>query len=423
MTETKSLQIHGLQVENYKRIRSLAVTFDGAGTFAVMGGNEQGKSSMFDALEAVLAGRKAPKQAMPVRKGAEKATIIADFGDVIVKRVYQPGGGTTLKVTNGDGFADPTPEDTMRRLYSHVALDPLEFANLPAKEQADVLLSLVGFDPRPIDAAIETAFKQRTVANGEVKALRARLDAFPPVDTELSAEPVSSATIREQIATVEAERREHADGLARISALLNDNDRMIDSIDEWKRQIALCEAQIEKNLTETRTLEVGIASTEPPSTDALFASLATLEQTNDRIREQAARADVATELAAAETRAAQLTATIDEGKAEKAEGLASHPLPVPGLEVIDGEVHLDGTPFSQSSTGAKIRTSVGIAMALNPTLRTILVRDANTLDKGNRQTIHDLALEHGFTVLLELVNTDEDRGIVIVDGAVAEVRS
>ena len=79
--------------------------------------------------------------------------------------------------------------------------------------------------------------------------------------------------------------------------------------------------------------------------------------------------------------------------------------------------------FSQASTGAQIRTGTAIAMALNPDLRVIVIRDASLLDAGNRETIDALAKANDFLVLMEIADTAGPVGIVIEDGAVAEVRS
>ena len=69
-----------------------------------------------------------------------------------------------------------------------------------------------------------------------------------------------------------------------------------------------------------------------------------------------------------------------------------------------------------------IRTGVAIAMALNPNLRLIIIRDASLLDAGNRKVIDDIAKANDFLVLMELADENAPVGVVIEQGTVREVR-
>ena len=67
----------GLQASNFKRLRAVDITFPtSGGALAVMGSNEAGKSSLLDALEVAIAGRKAPKMEQPIHAGADEARVI-----------------------------------------------------------------------------------------------------------------------------------------------------------------------------------------------------------------------------------------------------------------------------------------------------------------------------------------------------------
>ena len=130
----------GLYVENFKRIALAEVKFDPAGVVvAIMGQNEAGKSSLLDALEVLIAGRKAQHPDRPVHAGADTAKIIGTFDDITVTRQYRPDGKTQIEVKSAEGLRMASAEELLRSLYSHVALDPLAFSQLSEKEQLDVL--------------------------------------------------------------------------------------------------------------------------------------------------------------------------------------------------------------------------------------------------------------------------------------------
>src|ERR1035441_8426583 len=72
-----------LTSENVKRLQAVEITPDG--NVVVIGGkNGAGKSSVLDSIEYALGGDTADR--MPVRRGEEKAKIVLDLGEIIVKR-------------------------------------------------------------------------------------------------------------------------------------------------------------------------------------------------------------------------------------------------------------------------------------------------------------------------------------------------
>ena len=95
-----------LTAENVKRLSVVEIT--PKGNVIVIGGkNGQGKTSVLDAIEYALAGDPAAK--MPVRRGEEKAHVVVELDDLIVKRTFTAAGGTSLVVTNKDGVKQLSP--------------------------------------------------------------------------------------------------------------------------------------------------------------------------------------------------------------------------------------------------------------------------------------------------------------------------
>ena len=78
----------------------------------------------------------------------------------------------------------------------------------------------------------------------------------------------------------------------------------------------------------------------------------------------------------------------------------------------------DGKPFDQASSAEQLRVSVAMGIALNPTLRVLLVRDGSLLDKESFKMMAEMASEADAQVWIERVEDDDHVGIVIEDGAV-----
>ncbi len=108
-----------------------------------------------------------------------------------------------------------------------------------------------------------------------------------------------------------------------------------------------------------------------------------------------------------------------EGRAAaKAAAIAGAEMPVPGLSFGDGEVLFDGLPLDQASQAEKIRISVAIAMAANPKLRVLCIRDGSLLDRESLRLLSELIESQDYQCWLEVTDDEGKTGVVIEDGAI-----
>lgn len=416
----------GLRAENYKRLELVEVAFPAeGGVVAIMGENEAGKTSLLDAIETTISGRKMPKAVKPVHDGADSSRIVATFDDIVVTRTFKADGATAIKVAAADGRRIDRAEELLNRLYSHVALDPLAFSRLSDAEQVATLLPMIGFDPAPLDAARQEAYDLRTVKNREVAALQARLDAYPAAYPGLPDDEISATDLAAELEKALDHNQNRRVQESTIRGLATSSEGADNLVEVKRRELAEAEAAAVKAHEVLEAAAQAFAKIDPEvDVEPLRAKIAAASETNDRIRDRRDRTRVASELAEAKQAAADLTARVEKAAADKEAALAAARMPVPGLSIDDeGVLTLNGIPFSQASTGVKIRTGTAVAMALNPDLRLIIIRDASLLDAGNRAVIDELAKANGFLVLMEIADESSPVGVVIEDGAVREVRS
>jgi len=80
---------------------------------------------------------------------------------------------------------------------------------------------------------------------------------------------------------------------------------------------------------------------------------------------------------------------------------------------------LRGVPFSQASSAEQLRVSVAMGLAMNPTLRVVLIRDGSLLDSASMQLIAEEAAKNKAQVWVERVSEDgAGCTVVIEDGMV-----
>ena len=119
------------------------------------------------------------------------------------------------------------------------------------------------------------------------------------------------------------------------------------------------------------------------------------------------------------SKAKALTTQMAERQREADAKIAAASLPVSGLTLTtDGAVRLNDLPFEQASDAEQLRTSIALAMALNPRLKVIRVRDGSLLDSDGMEFVRQMAKERGYQVWIESVSHGEPTGFELVAGRV-----
>ena len=144
MQTEPTMRIVELRANNFKRLKAVRIKPCG-NLVRIEGRNAQGKSSVLDAIEAALGGaRHSPE--VPIRNGTNKATIIADLGELIVERTFTTKGGPALEVRTKDGVPQKSPQAILDKLLGDLGFDPEGFVRLKPADQLLELKRLVGLD-------------------------------------------------------------------------------------------------------------------------------------------------------------------------------------------------------------------------------------------------------------------------------------
>lgn len=449
------LVVVGLEVENVKRIKALKIQPPRIGVVVIGGKNDQGKSSALDAIVYALGGKDShPVQ--PVRKGEKAAKIVAVLreggggdekdprpGDLVVMRRWTEKD-TYIDVErvgpNGERLAVKRPQEFLDGIVgAGLGFDPTEFDRMKPADQAELFLRFVPGNPRDLDAQAAALATKRAEVNREVRRLQGALASAPSVEA-----PDDEVSVADLVRLLEARlaqvsaREEAGRALERAGDVITAKRRRIMSVDD---QIADLEAKLAKlreyrtelvaeiaaheQALKTATANVEAMPTHADEIDALRAQIATADETNARVRAKKARAATADELAAKEAESTAMTATIEELRAQKAKLIAEAPGPVPGLgfEEIGGAyvVTYNGVALSQASASVRMRVNMSIAVALNPKLGIILLREGAMLDEDARAELERFAAERGLQPWLEVVGKGDAKAFIIEDGGVARV--
>jgi len=420
------LHIVRLQAENYKRLVAVDIS-PGGNIVTLSGRNAQGKSSVLDAIFAALAGGEASRATkQPIRDGQDVAIVRLDLGDYIVTRRWTDDDAGTLTVETpptADGRKQKysSPQKLLDELVGKRTFDPLAFTRMSSAEQVATLIATVNlpFDPAVLDRERAGVYEQRTEVNRTVKQLEGQLAGMPqPIDGTPEVEVSAADIIREFDLA-----REHN---ASLDAAMRNLEAMEGTVERAVARIAELEAELadarriaesSKADYESKLAELK-AGPERIDTTEISERLQKVEQTNAAVRAGQEHRRVAAQLAAKREEAARFTLALQEIDKRKSDALAAVKFPVDGLSFDESGVLFRGIPFSQASAAEQLRVSAALAMASNPELRILQVRDGSLLDSDSMKVLTGLAEQNDFQVWVEVVDESGQVGIVIEDGRV-----
>lgn len=428
--ETKSLKIIKLEASNIKKLKAITITPDGKSVVVISGSNDSGKTSTLDAIAYALGG-KSDICERPIRDGASKAKVVADLGEFKVTRSFSALGGSTLLIEDKSGSPVRSPQTLLDKLCSKIAFDPLAFVRMKPVEQLETLRKLVGLDFTALDAARKHAYDERTLVNRDLASAKARASEVE-VNPETPDEEVSVSELLKEVSAIQTHNQQNAKKRADASAAAQRVALVEKEMLDKTAEITRLETQIAK-LKDDNSQLAGIRSERKKEADLLAAEVVKLEDKdaapvhakiadagsiNAKVRDKKRFKQLQDEIAKTQKKSDELTAEIESFDKQKSDQLSAAKFPLPGLSFDETGVLLNGVPFTQGSQARQLQAAVAIGIAMNPTVRVILIRDGSLLDEKSLALVSQMAEEKDCQVWIEIVNSDDPAAIVIEDGEI-----
>lgn len=431
MAKDKPLHIVSLTAENVKRIVAVSITPTG-NLVEIAGKNGAGKTSILDSIWWALGGAGALQKA-PIRKGQDAARIRLDLGDYVITRKFERTDGeaftTSLSVENAEGGKLTKGQTLVSSFLGDLTMDPLEFLRKKPAEQFDTLKGYVeGVDIEAMDAANRADFDKRTDVNRRAKGKTAEADAIPIPDAT-PIEKVDEAALINELAAVSGEneklerRKEgRAQAAKDAAAHRKEAETKRERAADLRAQADSWDADAAEHVTKAEALETKLAEAPaleaPKDADEVRARLEDAKKTNAAVDQAARRKTLRDEAAALVKESEAITAKMEARTRQKAEAIAAAKMPVDGITFADGAILLNGVPFDQASDAEQLRASVAIAMAGEPRLRVLRIREGSLLDDDGLKLVAEMAQAKDWQVWVERVTNGEGGGFVIEDGHV-----
>lgn len=412
-----SVTITALEAENVKRIKAVALTPAPTGLTLVGGNNNQGKTSVLDALAWALGGdRFRPNAAQRDGAVAPAHLKVTLSNGVIVER---KGKNSTLTVTDPTG--QRSGQQLLNAFIEPLALDLPRFMEASDKEKADILLRIIGIgtELHVRDLEIKSLYDKRTFTGQlaqQKKHFAEELIYYP----EAPEEPVSASDLIHQQQEILARNGEN-------QRKRNQLVQLTDLLERQKKVVADLEFQLstEKQRLTTMQADVKIAQTsaenlQDESTAELEASIRSIEETNQKVRANLEKARAEDEAAQYASDYDKLTEAITQKRADRMALLNGADLPLPELSVEDGALTYKGKHWRDMSGSDQLRVAAAIVRRLNPDCGFVLLdkleqMDMTTLTEFGRW----LEAEH-LQAIATRVSTGSECQIIIEDGMVKD---
>lgn len=412
-----SVKITALQAENVKRIKAVQIEPAPTGLTILGGNNNQGKTSVLDAIAWALGGEKY-RPAAAARDGAVSPPHlkVALSNGIIVERKGKNG---SLTVTDPTGKR--AGQTLLNEFVEQLALDLPRFLNASDKDKADTLLKIIGVGDQlaALDREIKAMYDKRT-AIGQIaaqkKAYAEELQEYP----EAPAEPVSAVELIRRQQDILAKNGENQRKRMRAAELERQAQALQQKVAALAGQLWAAQEAYDDALRDLETARKSAAELEDESTAEIETALADVEDTNRKVR---ANLDKARAREDAQEMAGQydlLTARIRQKREQRTALLDGADLPLPGLGVEDGALTYQGKRWGDLSGSDQLRVATAIVRKLNPDCGFVLLDKLEQMDLSTLRDFGAWLEQEGLQAIATRVSTGGECQIIIEDGRVAE---
>ncbi len=417
-----SVKITALEAENVKRIKAVALTPAPTGLTLVGGNNNQGKTSVLDALAWALGGEKFRPNAAQRDGAVAPAHLRVTLSNGVV--VERKGKNSSLTVTDPTGRR--SGQQLLNAFVEPLALDLPRFMEASDKEKADILLRIIGIgnELHLRDMEIKSIYDKRTFTGQlaqQKKHFADELISYPDAPEQ----PLSASDLIRQQQDILARNGENQRLRQQAQELARQEQQCLDELKRTRERIAELEKLREeldtkhtKLFNQRKNAEKTVDQLQDESTAELEASIQSIEETNRKVRANLEKARAEDEASKYASDYDKLTDAIEQKRKERLALLNGADLPLPELSVEDGALTYKGKRWRDMSGSDQLRVAAAIVRRLNPDCGFVLLDKLEQMDMTTLEEFGRWLEAEGLQAIATRVSTGSECQIIIEDGMV-----
>lgn len=420
-----SVKISRLEIENTKKVKAVMLEPTQNGLTIIGGRNNQGKTSVLDALAWALGGdRKRPSQAN--REGSVNNPYLkVELNNGLV--VERRGKNSSLKVTDPSGEAGG--QQLLNQFVEELAIDLPKFMESSNKDKADTLLRIIGVGEKLYELEKQEQEKynyRRSI--GQIADQKKKHAAELPSYENLPDELISTQDLinsQQEILARNGENQrkrqmvqQYQEQFERETYQINQKKAEIERLQQELAQMELQHIQTVKDL---ETAQKSAEQLQDESTAEVEESLRSIDETNEKIRTNHNKDLAEQEAHEYYKQYEELSDEIDEIRKTKQDLLKGANLPLPGLSVEDGELTYQGQKWDNMSGSEQLKVSTAIVRKLKPNCGFVLIDKLEQMDVQTLQEFGQWLEQENLQAIAARVTTGDEATIIIEEGEVVGV--
>lgn len=407
------MKINKLEIENVKRVKAVKIEPTQNGLTIVGGNNNQGKTSVLDAIAWALGGdRYKPSKANREGSMTPPNLHIVMSNGLVVERT---GKNSSLKVIDPNG--EKGGQSLLNSFVEELAINLPKFIESSSKEKAKTLLQIIGVGDKLFElerAENEEYNKRRTI--GQIRDQKDKyakeMQYYPDAPKEL----VSIQDLidqQQEILVRNGENQRKRQQVAEISQRFELEHNQIESL---RQQLLELETKHNQTSIDLETAQKSAKDLEDESTAELEKNIAEIEEINRRVRVNLDKDKAEEDALEYKNQYDTLTAEIENIRKRKTDLLTNAELPLPGLSVEVGELTYNGQRWDNMSGSDQLKVSTAIVRKLKPDCGFILLDKLEQMDLNSLNEFSKWLEKEGLQAIATRVSTGEECEIIIEDG-------
>lgn len=405
------MKINQLEIENVKRIKAVKMKPSANGLTIIGGNNNQGKTSVLDAIAWALGGEKyRPSDAQ------NNESVIPPYLHLVMNNglvVERKGKNSSLKVTDPEG--KKAGQRLLDEFVEQLAIDLPKFMEASSSQKAQTLLQVIGIG----DELTELEQKEKELYNerlalGRIADQKKKYAKEQPYFPDAPNELISVSDLIKQQQEILARNGENQ----RKRESLHHLEQEYQTVNDQMKELLKRQSDIRNELETARKSAQDL---QDESTKELEQNIANIEEINRKVRANMDKEKAEEDSVYYQGQYQKLTTEIEETKKAKQKLLCQAKLPLPELSVEDGELVYKGQKWDNMSGSDRLKVSTAIVRELNPECGFVLLDKLEQMDMDSLAEFGEWLEQQGLQAIATRVSTGGECTIVIEDGYVAEL--
>ena len=407
------VKITSLELENVKRIKAVKLEPSPNGLTIIGGKNNQGKTSVLDAIAWALGGDKYRPTAA-ARDGAYTDPILhLELSNGLV--VERRGKNSSLKVIDPNG--NKSGQQLLNSFISVLALDLPKFMEASDKEKGDILLQIIGVGEQltKLETEENQLYNQRT-AIGRIADQKQKYASELQCWENVPNTPVSASELIARQQEILARNGENQKKREMVYHYNAERNRIAEKVNTLREELARQEQALEQAEHDLTTASKTAELLQDESTAELEKSITEIDAINMKIRDNLNKEHAEEEAATYRQDYEALTEQINALRQEKQDLLLSADLPLEGLTVESGKLLYHGRGWDSMSGSDQLRVATAIVRKLNPQCGFVLLDKLEQMDSDTLSDFGTWLEQEGLQAIATRVSVGDECSVIIEDG-------